>query len=109
MTSTTAPMDEGALVGLAFPVIRVRYVGPTNHRGSRYIATLRGVRATEQYDDAKGGSENAYSAARSCWAKYKAQHAEAFAGDSHHRVFIPGDLDDNSYVFTVVPLRFFQP
>lgn len=106
MTNASATIREDALVGLAFPVIRVRYAGPTDHRGSRYIATLRGVRATESYDYAKSGSENAYSAARSCWAKYKAQHAEAYAGDDKPRVFVPGDLDADSYAFTVVPAGF---
>ena len=29
------------LTGYAFPLIAVKYQGPTNARGSRYVATLR--------------------------------------------------------------------
>ncbi len=94
------------LTGLSFPVIKVRYAGPTDYRGSRYIATLRGVRHTESYDHALDGSRNAANAARACWAKYREQHAEAFAGDEQPRVFIPGDLDADSYAYTVVPAGF---
>jgi hypothetical protein len=92
--------------GLAFPVITVRYAGPTDRRGSRYIATLRGVRHTEHYDYALGGPETARLAARNCWNKYRAQHAEAYAGDEQPRAFIPGDLNSDSYAFTVVPEGF---
>ena len=93
-------------VGLAFPVIRVRYAGPTDFRGSRYIATLRGVRLTQSYDYALSGPANAYCAAVQCWDKYRAQHAEAYKGDEQARVFIPGDLDANSYAYLVVPEGF---
>lgn len=92
--------------GLAFPVIRVRYHGPTDYRGSRYIATLRGVRHTEHYDYALDGPENAYKAAVSCWLKYREQFAEILAGDEQARVLIPGDLDANTYAYTVVPAGF---
>jgi hypothetical protein len=97
---------QDSFVGMAFPVVRVRYAGPTNYRGARYIATLRGVRVIDGYDHALDGSRNAYNAARACWQKYRAQHEEAFAGDDQERVFIPGDLDAASYAFTVVPAGF---
>src|SRR5690348_7534971 len=90
MTSTANARPQDSLVGLAFPVIRVRYAGPTNYRGSRYIATLRGVRHTEHYDYALDGSRNAYNAAAACWDKYRAEHVGAYAGDDQVRVFIPG-------------------
>ncbi len=99
-------MNRDSLVGLAFPVVRVRYAGPTDYRGARYIATLRGVRVIEGYDYAHDGSRNAYAAAVACWNKYRDQHAEAYAGDEQERVFIPGDLDADSYAFTVVPSGF---
>lgn len=103
MPSTTTQPAPDWFVGLAFPVIRVRYAGATDHRQSRYIATLRGVRHTENYDHALDGSRNAYNAAAACWVKYRAAHAEAYKGDSQRRVFIPGDLDADSYSYTVVP------
>jgi hypothetical protein len=89
---------------MAFPVVRVRYAGPTDYRGARYIATLRGVRVIDGYDYALDGPRNAYNAARACWEKYRSQ--PAFAGDDQQRVFIPGDLDADSYAFTVVPAGF---
>jgi hypothetical protein len=103
---TTATMLTKSLTGLAFPVVRVRYHGPTD-RGSRYyIATLRGVRYTESYDYALSGNSNALNAAVECWNKYRAEHEETFRGDEQPRVFIPGDLDADSYAFTIVPAGF---
>jgi hypothetical protein len=91
---------------MVFPVIRVKFRGPTNHRGSRYIATCRGVRHTEHYDHALDGRANAANAARALWEKYRFRYSQAFEGDVQPRVFIPGDLDESSYSFTVVPLGF---
>lgn len=88
--------------GLAFPVVRVRYAGPTDSRGSRYVATVRGVRHTESYDDGLSASRNAHNAAAACWAKYCASLALSVPDDDTPRVFIPGDLDRTSYSFTVV-------
>jgi hypothetical protein len=104
--SKETPRDPDRFLGLAFPVIRVRYAGPTDHNGSRYIATLRGIRHTESYDHAQNGSYNALQAARACWDKYRAFYADAYAGDDQPRAFIPGDLDRDSYAFTVVPEGF---
>ncbi len=101
----TPTLDE-RLVGLAFPVIRVRYAGPTNSRSSRYIATLRGIRSTQSYDYSLSGPQNAFEVAARCWNKYREAHAEAYERDEQEPVFIPGDLDANSYAFTVVPRGF---
>ena len=97
---------QESLVGFAFPVVKVRFAGPTNYKGSRYIATLRGVRHTEHYDHALSGSQNAYNAAEAVYAKYRQTHAEAFEHDTQERILIPGDLDDSSYAFTIVPVSF---
>jgi hypothetical protein len=105
MSTSTAPTSD-RFVGLAFPVVRVRYAGPTDYRGSRYIATLRGVKHTESFDHGLSASQNAHNAAVACFAKYRAAHAEAFEADEQERVFVPGDLDANSYAFTVVPSGF---
>ncbi len=110
MTSDLITVEEARsktpFAGLAFPVIRVRYAGPTDYRGRRYIATLRGVRAIVSYSYELSASENATAAALKVWDKYRALHVEAYAGDEQSRVFIPGDLDANSYAFTVVPEGF---
>ena len=95
---------EETFVGLAFPVIKVRFAGPTNSRGSRYIATMRDVRVTHSYDHALSASENAFRAARKCWSSYQTSLMQNVAEDP--RVFIPGDLSNDSYAFTVVPTAF---
>lgn len=101
-----AEREQDAFVGLAFPVIRVRFAGPTDHRGSRYIATLRGVRHVEHYDHALDSSRNAYNAAAACWERYRFAHSEACQGDTTPRVLVPGDLDQEHYSFTVVPAAY---
>jgi hypothetical protein len=106
MIDADTAREQDSLVGLAFPVIRVRYLGPTDHRPSRYVATLRGVRVTESYDHALDGGRNAYNAAAERWKRYRFRYSDAFEGDDQPRVFIPGDLTDDSYSFTVVPTAF---
>lgn len=105
-------MNQQDLVGFAFPVIRVRYAGPTDYRGSRYIASCRRGdetdRATVSYDYAAGGPATALEAARQCWAKRQQALTQTTGiSDDSERVFVPGNLDDNSYAFTVVPAGFF--
>lgn len=91
--------------GLAFPIVRVRYAGPTNTRGSRWIATLRRdeertYRVTRGYDYAAPmGSGGALAAALECWDKAR---ADLNAWSDEH-VAIPADLDAGSYAFTFVP------
>ena len=96
--------QQAKFVGLAFPVVKVRFAGPTDTRGSRYIATCRGVRATHSYDHALSGSENAYRAACKCWGAYQTSSMVNIADDP--RIFIPGDLSADAYAFTVVPAAF---
>lgn len=95
---------QGDLVGLVFPVIKVRFAGPTNTLGSRYIATCRGIRATHSYDHALSASENAYRAARKCWGAYQTSNMVNITHDP--RLFIPGDLSDDAYAFTAVPAAY---
>jgi hypothetical protein len=96
-----------ALSPYSFPVVTVRYSGPTNHRGSRWFATCRrGVdatyRASGPYDyTTSGGSPNALSTAHKCLQKAL---TEASVDDY---VAIPGDLSPDSYAFTFVPKTFF--
>ena len=103
----SATLHQDTFVGLAFPVVRVRYAGPTDTLGSRYIATLRGRRKVRSYDYALSASENAYKAAVSCWAEYVTlERLEPY--DETAQVLIPGDLSDDSYAFTVVPAGFLE-
>ena len=100
---------QDSLVGLVFPVIRVRFAGPTNTRGSRYIATIRGITATRDYSHELSASENAYRAALKAWNKYQAGHGSMDVEErSQPRLFIPGDFSDNLYTFTVVPIAFLE-
>lgn len=109
MSTSTETRQADSLVGLAFPVIQVRYAGPTDRRGSRYIATLRGVRHTEHYDYALDASRNAYNAAVACWDKYRAALPLQAGIDDAPRVFVPGDLNDSTYAYTVVPTALLAP
>lgn len=107
MTTTDTAREQDAFVGLAFPVIRVRYVGPTNHRGSRFIATLRGVRHVEPYDYAISASRVPYNAAAAVLAKYREQTRQVIDWEPEPVVLVPGDLADDTYSYTVVPASFF--
>lgn len=93
--------------GLAFPVVKVRYAGPTDTKGSRWIATLRRsrdevTRVTAGYhSELPAGADNAYVAARECFAKHLASWDSD--NDASDYVAVPGDLDPDTYVFTFVP------
>lgn len=91
--------------GLAFPVIRVKYDGPTDYRPSRWIATLRrdndrSYRVSQSYDDgAPEGARNAIGAAMACWERARADLG--VPQDEH--LAVPGALDANTYAFLMVP------
>ena len=99
--------------GLAFPVARVRYAGPTNYRGSRWIASIRRdnertYRSQVSYrSELPSGSQNAIRAALTCLATMLADNPglETSANDY---VAAPGELSADEYVFTFVP-RYFWP
>jgi hypothetical protein len=98
-------ITQETLSGLAFPVARVRFAGPTNYRGARYYATLRRdsertYRASVPFSYALSASENALRAARMVHEKAL---ADTGGGAPEDYVAIPGDLDASSYVFTFVP------
>lgn len=97
--------------GLAFPVVKVRYAGPTDTKGSRWIATMRRdnerlFRATASYNhDLPSGADNALAAARVCYALALVD-SNALGPVKRHvddYVSVPGDLDSDTYVFTFVP------
>jgi hypothetical protein len=96
--------------GLAFPVAKVRYAGPTNSRGSRWVASVyrdrdRTFRATVGYDHAlPSGARNALPAALKAFEKAR---ADIDADLREDYVAIPGDFDADTYIFTFVPKRFF--
>lgn len=104
MNDQLTTFGDERFAGLAFPVVRVRFAGPTNTRGSRYIASVRGVRATHSYDHALSASENALRAARKCWSAYQTSQMVNINDDP--RVFIPGDLSSSEYAFTVIPAAY---
>src|SRR5262245_23483276 len=91
---------------LVFPVAKVRYAGPTNTRGGRYVASIyrdseRTYRATVGFDHADSPSTNARAAALACLTKSLADNnPDASVADY---VAVPGNLSADSYTFTFVP------
>lgn len=109
MTITQETFD-----GLAFPIVRVRYAGPTETRGARWIATLRRdnertYRATVSYDSGKPeGARNAIDAAWECWREARKDLVEPGKNYCLDYVAIPADLSADSYAFTFVPTYLFK-
>jgi hypothetical protein len=98
--------------GLAFPVARVRYSGPTDTRGGRYNASLyrdrdRTYRASVPYGhDIGGGARGALPAALKV---LECALVDITSGATvADYVAIPGDYSDDAYVFTFVPAYFFD-
>lgn len=97
--------------GLAFPVARVRYSGPTDTRGGRWRASIRRdadrtFRASAPYDhDTGGGGRGALPAA----LKALESALDAIDPDTtvDDYVAVPGDLSADAYIFTFVPAHFF--
>ena len=111
-----------------YPGILVRYAGPTNHRGSRYLATLNDgdrygiIRATESYDHAADVRGNVLAAAWAVRAKLatatRERAAADYAADDSFRAWMMRHADEledrgawhailsdigTSYVVTFVP------
>lgn len=111
----SSPITQEAFAGFAFPVVRVKYAGPTNSRGSRWIASCRidnerTVRCTLPYrHEVASGSVNALPAAVECMQR---AFAAGSGGWEHPQVAdyvaIPGDLSASEYSFTFVPAYFFN-
>ena len=107
MPDTDTAREPDAFVGLAFPVIRVRFAGPTDHNQARYVASLRGARFTQPFHHGpEGTSRLAYMAAVGCWNAYRAKLDNPDV-DQRDVVFIPGDNGADEYVYTVVPAEYF--
>lgn len=71
-----------------FQAIQVKYLGPTNYRGSRYKATAAAGSVTVPADDAKNVAGNVIAAAQALCSKF---------GWSKDMVY--GQLADGTYVF----------
>lgn len=98
--------DATRLAGLAFPVIRVRFAGPTDHRGARWIASYRGTRVTVPFHTGPDSpTKYAARAAYWCWLRHRAEHL-ADLPDDGPRVMIPGDAGPDEYAYLAVPERF---
>lgn len=103
--------------GLCFPVARVRYAGPTDTRGGRWIATIRrdnehSWRMTLPYDHSlPSGSAQAVLAAREVHRRMRAALlSEDGVWDTNEPepIAIPGDLSADEYVFTFVPANLLE-
>jgi hypothetical protein len=112
--STIESKTTDALVGYAFPLIVVKYYGPTDARGSRYVATLKRYggmsegtviesrrSAPFRYD--MGTSEQSMALVRECWARYIAPGRDGKATDDVARVFVPCDMANGDTGYVVVP------
>lgn len=93
--------------GLSFPVCRVRYSGPTDHRGSRWIATIKRdgktYRSVTPYMyEMPTGSRQAEIAARALYHDVREKMGLDTLDDAVVSA-ICGDLDRDSYSFTLVP------
>lgn len=71
-----------------FQAIQVKYLDPTNYRGSRYKATAAAGSVTVPADDAKNVEGNVIAAAQALCDKF------GWSKDMVH-----GQLADGSYVF----------
>ena len=74
-----------------YQAIVVKYLGPTNYRGSRYKATASAGSVTLSYDYALNPTENALVAAQALADKYEWDGAQLHCGG----------LPDGNWVFTV--------
>lgn len=76
-----------------FQAIQVKYLGPTNYRGSRYKATAAAGSVTVPADDAKNVEGNVIAAAQALRDKF------GWVGG-----MVYGQLADGSYVLVPVVL-----
>ena len=74
-----------------YQAIEVKYLGPTNHRGSRYKATAAAGNITVDYDYGLNTEDNAKRAAVALVEKFE------WTGAKLHG----GCLANGNYVFTV--------
>ena len=104
MTTRTEPetMPENLLRGVA---IRVVYHGPTNARGSRWIATadlpapMHRVTVPYSYG-LPPGAPNAYTAAAELCRRWTADHTTRHgAAAGRYAIIAGGHLADGSYAF----------
>lgn len=71
-----------------FQAIQVKYLGPTNYRGSRYKATAAAGSVTVPADDARSIEGNVIAAAQALCDKF-----------GWSKGMVHGQLADGSYVF----------
>ena len=84
--------------------IKVRFAGPTNNRGSRWIATADHPigRVTVGYNhDLDTGLENAKTAAQALVERWNADHVERYGVPDARTIVAGGHLPDGAYAFIV--------
>lgn len=84
-------------------LIRVRYLGATDRKGSRWCATYKRstdqtFRATLPYED-----DNGYAAALACLAKINAERAGILPGDREFVLTCAAHDDDAYYYVATYP------
>ncbi len=106
---STRTINQETFDALAFPVIRVKRAGATDYRGTRWIATCRRdnerkYRVVCAAEDGSRGPFSATAAALKCWKAVCADNGSW----NHQHIAVPGDLDADSYAFTMVPRYIFN-
>ena len=84
-------------------LVKVRYLGATDHKCSRWVATYKRspdqiFRATLPYDD-----DNGYAAALACLAKINAERAGILPGDRQFVLTCAAQDDDACYYVATYP------
>jgi hypothetical protein len=110
---------QDSFEGITFPLVKVKFAGPTDHRGARWIATLtsgrlggpKSYRVIRPYDYSIGcGATNALPVAqevlRKCFADWSAR-TESECPNVQNFILIPCEIDRDTYGFTVIHKRHF--
>jgi hypothetical protein len=103
-------ITQDTLKGYAFPLIKVRYRGPTDHHSARWSASLDGRWLSASYDDGeRTGAQSALPVAIELWSFMLMEHRVGTGGETADDfIFIPVDLGSDTYGFVPIAKSFFN-
>ena len=81
--------------------IKVRYIGPTNFRGSRWVATADHPIGRAVVGYGESGMDGARLAAEALIARWNADHVARYGVDDTRTIVAGGHLPDHAYAFIV--------
>jgi hypothetical protein len=94
-------LTQDKLQGLAFPLIKVRFHGPTDNNWQRWTASYDGRRITRPYDDSiEDGARNALPVAQELWERVLKENQMNQTIKDY--ILIPVNVDSSSYGFVPV-------